>query len=247
MTDISLIILTSNQKELTLRCLRSLKPFIENPRYETILVDNGSVDGTADDVREQFPSVRIVSMSRNMGVAAGRNAGLGIAVGRHLMILDNDTIADAATIESLSKYLDTNSDVGLVAPALYSPEGALQNSFKPFPGLWNKIRNVCCTGNDTAELPAQPIEPFYVIGAAQMFPAEVYNRAGGLDENIFYGPEDADFCMAVRKLGKRVVYNPNYKIIHDWQRVTNKNIFSRIARKHFFALLYFYNKHKRCF
>jgi len=89
------------------------------------------------------------------------------------------------------------------------------------------------------------MEPFYVIGAAQMFAADVYRAIGGLDENIFYGPEDADFCMAVRALGLRVVYEPSYSIVHHYQRVTSGRLLSQGARRHIKALLYFYRKHRR--
>lgn len=247
---ISLVILTCNQRELTLRCLRSLKSFIQDPSCELILVDNGSTDGTADAVQTEFHFVKLIKLDTNRGVAAGRNVGLRQAVGRHLMILDNDTIADAQTIYALSDFLDRYPDVGMVAPRLVSPQGEIQTSYKRFPGLGVKIRNVIGSRHNTGiatEAPATATEPFYLIGAAQMFPREVYERAGGLDENIFYGPEDADFCMAVREQGLRVVYYPALTIIHDWQRATTKRIFSTAARRHAAGLFYFYNKHKRWF
>lgn len=248
--NLSLVILTCNQKALTMRCLESLRSFMLEPGNELILVDNGSTDGTADTVADAFPYARILRSDTNLGVAAGRNAGLREASGRHLMILDNDTVADAETIYALSAFLDRHPDVGLVAPRLVSPEGKVQTSFKRFPGLGVKIRNIVGNRRDTdiaSDTPENETEPFYLIGAAQMFPREVYERSGGLDENIFYGPEDADFCMAVRRQGLRVVYYPAVTIVHDWQRATTKRIFSPAARRHAAGLLYFYYKHKRLF
>lgn len=247
---ISLVILTCNQKKLTMRCLDSLRSFIDNPSCELILVDNGSQDGTAAAVNMKFPKVRIIRFDNNVGVAAGRNAGLRAATGQYLMILDNDTVADAYTIHALADYLHTHPDVGIVAPLLRSPEGRVQHSFKPFPGFHIKLRNVLNSRKRTSyviEQPKETIEPFYLIGAAQMFPAAVYHNTDGLDENIFYGPEDADFCMAVRKQGKKIVYLPSLSIIHDWQRASTNNIFSKISRLHTKGLIYFYIKHKRLF
>ena len=80
-----------------------------------------------------------------------------------------------------------------------------------------------------------------------MFTRDVYQMAGPLDENIFFGPEDADFCMSVRSLWKKVVYYPALTIIHDWQRATNRSPFSQQARRHAAGLLYFYAKHRRIF
>lgn len=245
---ISVVVLTCNQRELTLRCLRSLRSFIDEADCELILVDNGSTDGTADAVAEAFPAVRILRLAANRGVAAGRNAGLRICTGEYLMILDNDTIANRDTIFGLAAFLRRHPEVGIVAPRLISPEGATQKSFKRFPGLAVKIRNVIAGKNRTSvtrKVPVRELEPFYLIGAAQMFPRDVYLMAGPLDERIFYGPEDADFCMAVRSLWKRVVYCPQFTIIHDWQRSTTKKLLSSAARRHARALLYFYAKHRR--
>lgn len=248
MLDISLVILTCNQRDYTLRCLDSLRALFDEPRCEVILVDNGSTDGTAECIEKKYPKVRVIRLDSNRGVAAGRNVGLNQAKGRHLMILDNDTIADADTIKSLSAYLDDNADVGLVAPKLLSISGEVQTSFRPYPGLLAKVINVIKGKRHSSvanNVPKRPVEPFYVLGAAQMFTREVYEASGGLDENIFYGPEDADFCMAVRAGGKRVVYLPSLSIIHDWQRATTGKILSPAARVHIRALLYFYKKHRR--
>lgn len=247
---ISVVILTHNQKALTLRCLRSLDKFIAEPECEVILVDNGSDDGTLDEVAERFPTVRTLRLDENRGVAAGRNAGLEVAKGEYLMILDNDTIADRNTIFALAAFLRQHPEVGIVAPRLVSPDGHVQRSFKGFPGLGVKIGNILRDKHRTSitrKVPTREMEPFYLIGAAQMFSRDVYQMAGPLDEKIFFGPEDADFCMSVRSLWKRIVYLPQLSIIHDYRRHTTKNLMSKAARQHAAALIYFYAKHRRIF
>lgn len=247
---ISVVVLTCNQREVTLRCLRSLARFIDEPDCELILVDNGSTDGTHEAVSQRFPKVKQIVLDSNKGVAAGRNAGLKQAAGDYLMILDNDTIADRETIFGLAEFLKRHPEVGIVAPKLVSPRGEVQRSFKRFPGIGVKIRNIIAGKHRTSisrNAPLRVIEPFYLIGAAQMFPREVYEMAGPLDENIFYGPEDADFCMKVRSLWKRVVYYPKLTIIHDWQRATTGRLLSPAAMRHAAGLFYFYAKHKRFF
>lgn len=215
---------------------------------EIILVDNGSSDDTCKVISWRYPSVKLLRFEHNLGVSAGRNAGLKISRGRHMMILDNDTIASESAIRSLSVYLEQNPEVGIVAPKLTNLSGTVQSSFKPYPGICVKLYNMLVgidRTSDAISVPTEPIEPFYVIGAAQVFSREVYEAVGGFDERIFYGPEDADFCMAVRAIGKKVVYNPAITIVHDWQRRTTANPLSSIARKHISALLYFYRKHRR--
>ena len=187
-------------------------------------------------------------MSVNKGVAAGRNAGLAISQGDYLMLIDNDTVAVPEVILDMLEYMQADSSIGILAPKLVSPDGQVQRSFKSFPGLGVKTINTLCRVSQVVrDVPTTDIEPFYVIGAAQMFPRKVYDQAGPLDEKIFYGPEDADFCMSVRANGYRVVYNPDMSIVHDWQRVTTRKIFSQLGRKHLRGLLHFYWKHKRLF
>lgn len=246
---ISLVILTCNQRRLTMRCLKSLTGFTGMGR-EIVLVDNGSTDGTADEVRRRFPDVQVLVSKNNLGVAAGRNLGLSVCSGKFLMVLDNDTIASASTIEAMATYLAAHNDVGVLAPCLVSPGGLVQESFKDYPGLGLKLRNLLRGRRSDGLIERGSLtvcEPFYVIGAAQMFSRKVYEQAGPYDNRIFYGPEDADFCMAVRAAGKRVVYNPEFVIVHDWQRQTNAKPLSKIGRKHIKALFYFYNKHRRWF
>lgn len=245
---ISVVILTCNQLRLTLRCLGALAPLAESPDCEILLVDNGSADGTSAEVRRSFPSVKVITLDSNRGVAPGRNVGLQNASGEHLMILDNDTVAEPETIRQLSLYLDSNPDTGLVAPRLVNPAGDTQSSFRPYPGILSKLWNVLLGKRRSSiarRIPPEPTEPFYVIGAAQMFTRGVYEAAGGLDENIFYGPEDADFCMAVRAAHKKVVYLPSLSLIHDWQRATTSRVLSSSGRTHLRALMYFWKKHRR--
>ena len=241
------MILTCNQRELTLRCLDSLGETMEaHPDAEVVLVDNGSSDGTLDAVAERrYPwADRLVTVrsETNVGVAPGRNIGLRRAKGDVLMLLDNDTIADRRAVDSLLKEAGRPEN-GVVAPKLVSPAGEVQASSKPYPGLGVKIAHLLFRNRREEPLP----DPYYVIGACQMFRREVFDKVGELDGRIFYGPEDADFCGRVAAAGYKIRYVPEAVIIHDWQRATTRSPFSRLGRMHARALFYFYRKHRRWF
>lgn len=245
---LSIIILTCNQYNLTHRCLGSISDFKDNPSYEIILIDNGSTDQTPNKIQQEFPFVNYIYLPENKGVAAARNIGVANARGRRIMFLDNDTVASKETICRLEQFMNNHPDCGLVAPRLVDLHGKTQASFKDFPGIGLKLRNWLSERKDTVDGEISDVtEPFYVIGAAQMFEKEIFLRAGGLDENIFFGPEDADFCMSVRKLGLKVYYNPELTITHDWQRSTSSRKISKRAFLHFKALIHFYFKHRRFF
>jgi hypothetical protein len=90
------------------------------------------------------------------------------------------------------------------------------------------------------------LHPFYVMGACQMFRKTLLGTIGYLDDKIFYGPEDADFCMRIRQAGYTVDLQTSISIIHDAQRATRRSPFSRLSLLHIKALIYFYIKHRRC-
>lgn len=241
---LSIVILTYNQCDVTLRCLASLTHLMRREDTELILVDNGSTDATLERVEALFPTVRCIRSEQNRGVAAGRNLGLDAASGRYLMLLDNDTIVPEGAVDALTEYLEKHPDVGLVAPRLTDEQGEVQYSWRPYPGLKAKISSFI-NGGRIPEPPQDDTEPFYVIGAAQLFRREAFEKSGPLDENIFYGPEDADFCLRIRRAGYKVIYHPAVTICHYYRRVTRRNPFSELSRKHIKALLYFWRKHRR--
>ncbi|MBO4723563.1 MAG: glycosyltransferase family 2 protein [Muribaculaceae bacterium] len=249
MNRLSIIIITYNGLGFLTRCLASLHDFINDPSCEVIIIDNHSTDGTLEFLQESYPQLRLIANSENRGVAAARNQGIKIAKGDKLLLLDNDTEATTAAINAMSQHLDSHPDVGLCSCRLVDKEGIPQDSCKPYPGLMIKLRNVLGIGNKTKYEPNEEgiIEPLYVIGACQMFGREVVDKVGLLDEHIFYGPEDADWCLRIKQAGWRIHCLNNHTIIHDYRRTTKRRPFSKLGRLHIKALIYFYWKHKRLF
>ena len=109
---LTIVILTCNQREHTMRLLESLIPYLETRcGTETVIVDNGSDDGTCDAIRHRLADagtvsdrVRIIRLSKNVGVAAGRNIGASDSQTEFLMFLDNDTIINPEAIDGLIAF-----------------------------------------------------------------------------------------------------------------------------------------------
>lgn len=249
MKRLSIIIITYNGLGFLTRCLDSLCTFVNDPTCEVIIIDNYSTDGTLDFLRENYPQLQLILNSENRGVAAARNQGIDVAKGEKLLLLDNDTEANDDAINAMSDYLDAHPDVGLCSCRLVDKDGIPQDSCKPYPGLMIKVRNVLGIGNKMRYTPNVEgiIEPIYVIGACQMFWRKVVDKVGMLDEHIFYGPEDADWCIRIKQAGWKTHCLNNYTIMHDYRRSTRRSPFSRLGRLHMKALLYFYWKHKKLF
>ena len=222
MKRLSIIIITYNGLGFLKRCLASLRTFILDSSCEVIIVDNYSTDGTLQFLQENYPQLQLILNSENRGVAAARNQGIAVAKGEKLLLLDNDTEASDEAINAMSK---------------------------PYPGIMIKVRNVLGIGNKSQYVPNADgiIEPVYVIGACQMFWRRVVDKVGVLDEHIFYGPEDADWCLRVKQAGWKIHCLYNYTIMHDYRRSTKTRPLSPLGRKHIKALLYFYWKTKRLF
>lgn len=248
MKKLSIIILTYDHLDDTRRCLESLQPLMARGDVEVIVIDNASVDGTPQFITDNYPDILLTVNPVNRGVAAARNQGFAQATANVLLILDNDTIANTKAIDGMLQYLNTHSDVGLCACRMTDTDGNVQRSFRPFPGLKGKMLSVLGLRLATEKYRADDegaIEPYYVIGACQMIRREALEQVGALDEAIFYGPEDADFCQRLRQAGWKIKYLPQFSIIHTYYRRTRRNPLSRLGRKHIKGLLHFYNKYGR--
>ena len=114
-----------------------------------------------------------------------------------------------------------------------------------------KLRNVLGIGKAdpyaNAMALGKPFSPFYIIGACQLIRRKTLEEVGPLDERIFYGPEDADFCLRAARRGWSTVYLPDVSITHHWKRITTRRPLSKIGRAHIRGLLHFYLKHRRIF
>lgn len=249
---LSIVLLSHNGLSLTRQCLQYLLPLLEIRKDVNVcVIDNGSSDNTYHILSHEFSHSQIdfVRLDSNRGVAGGRNRGIA----RHpdseyIMFLDNDTIVHVNSVVQLINFMDSHPEVGLAAPSLRGINGNIQLSFKKFPGIKEKILNLAGRKSESPEIDSSELmQPFYVIGACQIFRRSLIDKVGLLDENIFFGPEDADFCIRIRREGYKVVYIPWIKIIHCWQRKSHKNPFSKISRLHIKGLFYFYRKWNRWF
>ena len=233
------------------RCLDSLASVLRREDVELVWVDNGSRDGSAAYMAAEWPQAVTELLPENRGVAYARNRGVELAQGKYILFLDDDTEADEDALEALMTYLDTHPEVGIAGCALRDGKGNLQDSFKAYPGLWQKVSNVVRgklrRSRRQVELPPHVLHPAYIIGACQMIRREVFDRIGLLDVAIFYGPEDADFCLRAHKAGWLTAYLPQVCIRHHWRRITNRRLTSPIARAHARALVHFWIKHRRLF
>src|SRR5690606_9323794 len=217
--DLSIVLLTWNGRELALACLASIERTVRAPgaplAVETIVVDNGSRDGTVEAVRARFPWAEVVALPHNVGFAAGNNAGLARARGRHVALLNNDTEVLPGCFEACVRFLDAHPGVGVVGPQLLHPDGRLQNSIHNAPTLLAELvpRGVLET-LFPRRFPSKryrhdgPIDVEAVLGACMVVRREALAAVGPLPEDYFFFLEETDWLYAMRAAGWRVVHLP---------------------------------------
>lgn len=254
--DLTVIVIGHDVRDEVLTCLSSLRCHAGDLMLQVIYVDNGSRDASADAVEAAFPEVEVVRRPTNEGVPA-RNHGLRRARGRHRLFLDSDTAVTEGALQAMVGVLDADLRVGLVGPRLVHADGRPQLSARRYPPLMLPVlrrpplerflgdgatvrRHLMA---DDQPLPRRRVE--YVLGACQMFRAEAQAVAGEIDDAIWYGPDDADWCMAIRSAGFDVVYLPDATVVHEYRRSTAARPVSRLAVRHLSAHVHFQRKWRR--
>lgn len=261
MIDLSINISTYNNIDFLHVCLDSIFKKIVGINIEVIVVDNASTDGTAKMVSNEFPHVILLENSYNKGVAPSRNQSIKISRGRYILILDADTSILSDNFSDLLHYMDSNNDVALLGVTQLNVDKHFYPAARTFPKIKHvilrrlsflsfirnsKIMNAHHLFNVR---PETPIHVDYVIGAFQLVNRRHMEKIGVLDEKMFYGFEDADYCARVKKSGFKVIYYPMFEIKHYVQGLTrNKRLMStrglKLLLNHFKSYIRFYIKHR---
>ncbi len=133
---LTIIIVNTNTRELVLQCLGSVYANAPKCEFEIIVVDNASTDGSCEAIESGYPEVRLIRNERNLGFSSANNKAFEIARGKHMLLLNSDTIVLPRSIDLLLSALDKDQSLGVVAPKLVYPDGSLQMSYGPMPSLF---------------------------------------------------------------------------------------------------------------
>jgi GT2 family glycosyltransferase len=204
MADVSVIVVTWNGRQHLDSCLSAVQAQ-DGVDAETILVDNGSSDGTVDYVRGRFPWVRVVALPHNVGFAAGNNAGAREARGRYLAFLNNDTSACPGWLRTLREGLDEPAGFALATSRVVywdDPDviDSAGDGLLTWGGAFKHHHGAPASRADASR------EVFGACGAAFLMPKALFDELGGFDEDFFASHEDVDLSYRARLLGHRCRY-----------------------------------------
>ncbi len=256
MTDLSIIIVNWNVRDLLRRCLEHIPPAVGNLAYEVIVVDNASTDGS-QALAHRFPHVRWIQNEENLGFTRANNQGIESARGRYICFLNPDTEPQPGSLVTLAHYLDTHPDVGIVGPQLRYPDGTLQPSRYRFPTLvtalmestpiaWHWPHNPWSRRYHCADLsPDHEHEADWLNGACLMVRRQVIDQVGPFDEGFFMYSEELDLCRRAKRQGWRVVYVPDALVIHHEGKSSEQVVAARHVHFNRSKVRYFEKHHGR--
>jgi GT2 family glycosyltransferase len=252
--DLSIAIVSYNTKEILLDCVSSLRAHTTAIAYEVIIVDNDSRDGTVPAIKNIYPDMMIIANPDNRGFAKAVNQALAVSRGRHVLLLNSDTIVRDQAFATMVAYLDDHPDVGAVGCKQWTGDGHLTQTCFPFPSIRDHLFYSALFQRVAPAMQAaaaathavdctQSQDVDWANGACLMVRRSLLQQLGGLDEEFFMYFEDVDLCRRLHQQGYRVRHLAEAEIIHfigrssgrDPERLQLVWEFSRIRyiEKHF--------------
>lgn len=218
---VSVIIVTRNRKQITLDCLESVFK-IDYSNFETILVDNGSTDGTVEKIKSAGwqTKLKIIASQENLGLNAGKNLGQKHAKGDYILFLDSDTIVDKELLTELIKLAEIDSKIGIVCPKMYylKPENVIWYAGSYVNLLTSQTINIGVNQKDQGQY--DQVRETEFAPTAYLVTRKAAQKLKGHDAALFMTYGDTDYGFRARKLGFKVMFCPKAKL---WHRIKMKD------------------------
>ncbi len=232
--NLSIIILNYNVKDLLLNCLESIfKHKGKDDKWQVIVVDNASEDGSVEVVKElrshmsSGNTVEVVENKENLGFSGGNNVGVKKAKAPVILFLNPDTVVVGGAISKSLQYLMSDPDIGALTCRVELPDGRLDySSHRGFPTPWNAF---CYFSGLSKIFPRSPLFSGYtasyldihktheidcLTGAFLMVRKIAGDQIGWWDTDYFFNGEDIEFCYSLKEKGWKIYFYPEVKIIH---------------------------------
>lgn len=230
--DLSIVIVNFKEKGFLRQFLRGIERARIRLRYEILIVDNGSGDGSVEMVREFFPYATLIAFEKNRGLSVAFNTAVRIAKGRYLLYMNNDIAVFEGVIDDLVRYMESHPTIGILAPKLLNPDRSVQTSCYRFQSPIVPILRRTPLGKlpaaqrflkrylmlDWDHNAVQPVD--WILGAVMLIRRTALEKIGGMDERFFAYYEDIDLCRQMWQHGWEVVYYAPAVLIHYHQRTS---------------------------
>ena len=253
---LSIVIVNYNVKHFLEQCLMSVREAVKGTEAEIFVVDNNSVDGSAELVRGKFPEVIFIRNDSNLGFSKANNIAIHRAKGEYILLLNPDTLVEADTFRKTIAFMDSHPEAGGLGVRMIDGKGKFLPESKrglPTPAVaFYKIfglsrlfpRSRKFSRYHLSYLSADQTHAVDVLsGAFMLLRKSVIDKTGPLDEDFFMYGEDIDLSYRITKTGFKNYYFPETRIIHYKGESTKKSSINYVfvfynamlifARKHF--------------
>ncbi len=252
---VSVILVNYNAGPELARALRSIADELSGQRWEAVVVDNASSDGSAEVVADFAPHVRLQRNDENIGFARGVNQGLAATSGPLVLLMNPDCRLVAGAFDVLRRELERSHAYAIAGPRILNPDGTVQGSARGdpdmftglfgrttllrrlLPGLAVARRNV--VSGDAVRHGDGSVTVDWLSGACLLARRDALQRVNGFDERYFLYWEDADLCRRLRELGVQVRYVRAATAIHRVGQSSRSVRASSIRAFHESAYLYY--------
>lgn len=224
---LSIVIVSFNSKNFLEPCLKSLSKNEIKSKTEIIVVDNSSIDGTFEYLKNKYPDIKIINNKHNLGFAKANNQGIKKSKGKYVLLLNPDTIIPSSTLAYMINFMETHQSAGISTCFVRLTTGDIDDAcHRGFPTPWNAF---CHFIGLSALFPNSLFLNGYHLGyrnlnkthnidsctgAFMLIRRSVGEKLHWLDEDYFWYGEDIDFCYRVKKFGFGVYFIPQVGITH---------------------------------
>ncbi len=219
---VAIAVVSWNTRDLLRSCLRSLAPEIDAGRAEVVVVDNGSGDGSAALVRDEFPGMSVIALDDNPGFGAAVNLAAARTSAPWIAAANADVELTRGALAQLLAAGEAHADAGIFAPRLLGPDGAAQHSVYPFPTLGFTLAfNLGLAGLAGHRWPLEgrwdslrPRRVDWALGAFLLVRRDAWDAVGGFDPEQWMYAEDLDLGWRAAQAGFSTWYEPSAVVRH---------------------------------
>lgn len=207
---VGVVLLNWNNYKDTAECLQSLET-VDYPELSVYVADNGSTDGSAERLAEEFDKPVFLFNGENLGFAAGCNPAIERALADgadYVLLLNNDAVVESSFLRPLVETAESNDDVAAVGGIILDESGEVWSAGGEFSPTFVKLSH-------ETEPDDGVYETGFISGAMLLLPREFIQSVGGLNEAYFFGMEDEELAWEARRRGLRLLIDPRSKIHHD--------------------------------
>lgn len=225
--EVSVIVVNFNTKAYIKRCIESILKTDRSVSKEIIIVDNGSTDGSVEYLQKlnNTKTIKLIKNSTNTGFSFAVNQGIKISSGKHVLLLNSDTVVKENSIKSLIDFANNTSDAGVVGSRLLNKDGSIQKSCLNFPSITNAIYEyffgIIGAFSKYHPKDSAPTPVDAVAGASFLISRKALEKVGLMDTRYYFYFEDLDYCRRVYAEGLKVYYLPS-SIVYHFHGVSGK-------------------------